>query len=89
MALDIGETIRTGFDRTTARNGLLFAGIFFVLGALNVLLSNSIARSMMPPGGFGAPMGGPMGGAPVRPTLGLSPVVSGVRSASCQTVVAS
>lgn len=79
MALDIGDAVRTGVDRTVARNGLLFVAVFFVLGALNVLTAASTMRGFVPEGGFGGGMGpmGPMGQA-AGPSLGLSPAVAGL-----------
>ena len=81
MALDIGDAVRTGVNRTIARNGLLFVAVFFVLGAVNVLTTASMMRGFIPQQGFGG-MGptGPMGqmGPAAGPSLGLSPAVAGL-----------
>ena len=77
MALDIGDAVRTGVNRTLARNGLLFAAAYFVVGVLNVLVTSSTMRRFAPPEGFGGPMV-PMSQPLTGPSLGVSPVVAGV-----------
>lgn len=39
MALDIIGVLQGGIERTVARNGLLFVGLFFALGVLNTFVS--------------------------------------------------
>jgi hypothetical protein len=41
MALDIGTALRDGFDRTTARNGLLLAAVFVGFRLLNEVVQQS------------------------------------------------
>lgn len=77
MPVDIGRAVREGVERTTARNGLLFVGILFVVGILNGLFSTEVTREVaMAPAGrpeFAQPGG-------YAPSLGLSPVVAGALS---------
>lgn len=85
MPLDIGDALRTGFERTVARSGLMIAGALFVLGVLNGLFTNSLVRATMPsPDAMGGP-GGPLGpgaGMGQAPTMGpaipVSPIVAGI-----------
>ena len=78
MSVDIGRAIEEGARRTIARNGLYLVAIAWVLGILNGLFGNTMARNVMDqvPGGFGPGMGQP----PMGPTLGLSSGVAGLLS---------
>jgi hypothetical protein len=46
MDLDIEAALRGGFDRLVARNGLLFAGLFAVLGLVASLLSADLSAAL-------------------------------------------
>lgn len=72
MTVDIGDLVSEGFDRTVARNGLLFAAAFYALSVANSLLTPDI------PGQSGMRPGSPMMPADQGPALGLSPGVAGV-----------
>jgi len=76
MSVDIGQAIEEGARRTLAQNGLYLVAITWVLGVLNALFGNTVARGMyqefqgsmgpgVGPGGFGP-------AAPMGPSLGLS-----------------
>lgn len=80
MSVDIGQAIEQGGKRTLARNGLYFVVIVWVLGIVNGLVGNTMARNAFQqmPGGMGPGMG-PGAGA-VGPGLGLSPITAGVLS---------
>jgi len=84
MSLNIGQAIEEGGKRTIARNGLYFVGIIWVLGILNGLVGNTIARNMFEqfPGGMGPGMGGmgPGAGTAMGPGLGLPSGVAWVLS---------
>lgn len=75
MPVDIEGALREGAERTAARNGLLFAGILFVIGIVNGLFASSLWRGMSPQG---APWSA--GTIPPAPSLGLSPAVAGLLS---------
>lgn len=79
MPVDIEAAIREGIDRTLARNGLVVAGLLFVISLLNGLLAASFVRRLAPvgmPGGFGGPTA--VGSMPNAPSLGLSAPIAGV-----------
>lgn len=82
MPIDIGDIVRTGYERTVARNGLQFAAILFVISVLDAMFSVGLDQRMASlggtvPGGT-APMSDIVAAPPV--SLGLSPVVAGVLS---------
>lgn len=79
MSIDIGVVVRRGYERTVARNGLLFAAILYVLSLLDAMFSTGMAQQTMPVGEMGAPVSDVVGGGPPV-SLGLSPVVAGVLS---------
>jgi len=83
MPIDIGDVVRRGYERTVARNGLLFAAILFVVSVLDAMFSPGSERGSMPPGGAEMPGMPPVseiatGAPPV--SLGLSPAVAGILS---------
>ncbi|PSQ08635.1 hypothetical protein BRC93_14830 [Halobacteriales archaeon QS_5_70_15] len=55
MPIDIGDVVRRGYERTVARNGLLFAAILFVVSVLDAMFSPGSERGPMPPGGAEMP----------------------------------
>lgn len=83
MSIDVQETVSEGFDRATARNGLILAAVYFVVQLINIAVSNTQAQNAMEqmggqmPGGFG-PLGGAAGPEAVQGiTLPLpSPVLA-------------
>lgn len=81
MSLDIGQAIEEGGKRTIARNGLYLVALWWVLGVLNSLFGNTIARNFIDQFrgsmGPGAP---PMGSPAMGPTLGLSTGVAWILS---------
>jgi hypothetical protein len=79
MSIDIGAIVRTGYERTVTRNGLLFAAMLFGISVLDAMFSVGVAeRTMsfgeMGPGGA-APVSDLAGGAPPI-SLGLSAVIA-------------
>lgn len=79
MSIDIGQAIEEGGRRTVAQNGLYLVVITWVLGVLNGLFGNTVARGMFQQ--FQGAMGPGMGpGAMMGPSLGLSPGLAGVLS---------
>lgn len=70
MSIDIGGLLTEGFERTVARNGLLYAAIFYVLAVPSAMLSADVNRQM----------GTAEMTTSQAPPLGLSPVVAGVLS---------
>lgn len=82
MPIDIGAALRNGYERTVARNGLLFVVILYVISLLNGLITRSLIPQTMPTGmgGPGPGMGPGPGVAPAAPSLGLSPIVAGILS---------
>jgi hypothetical protein len=83
MAIDIGDIIRQGYDRTIARNGLQLAAVFFVLSVLDAMFSAGVERRMLPSDGFDGPAMGPVSDSVVSAppiSLGLSPAVAGLVS---------
>lgn len=71
MSIDIGSVIRRGYERTVARNGLLFVAILFVVSILDAMFSAGVERQVMPPGGLDTP-----GMAPVSDIVTGAPPVS-------------
>ncbi|MEF8843596.1 MAG: hypothetical protein V5A62_18555 [Haloarculaceae archaeon] len=47
MSIDIGGIVRRGYERTVARNGLLFAAILFVVSILDAMFSAGVERQVM------------------------------------------
>lgn len=83
MSIDIGDVLQRGYERTVARNGLLFAAILFVVSVLDAMFSSGVEQGPVPPGGTDVPGMAPVsdlvtGAPPV--SLGLSPVVASVLS---------
>ncbi|MFB6252637.1 MAG: hypothetical protein ABEI27_13315 [Halobellus sp.] len=71
MSISIGEIVRTGYDRTVTRNGLLFAAILFVIAVLDAVFSVGAAQRTVPFNEMG-----PAGTAPVSDFAGGVPPVS-------------
>ncbi|MFB6203760.1 MAG: hypothetical protein ABEK01_04695 [Candidatus Nanohaloarchaea archaeon] len=46
MSLDIGEVLQEGFDRTLEKNGLMFAGLFYVTSLLSAVASDTLMKGM-------------------------------------------
>lgn len=80
MSVDIGQVIEEGGRRTIARNGLYLVAITWVLGVLNALFGNTVARGFMDRMGGGMGPGGQFGQPVVGPSLGLSPTIASVLS---------
>ncbi|WP_132060951.1 hypothetical protein [Halorussus amylolyticus] len=83
MSIDTGRVVSEGYERTTARNGLLFVGIFYLISLLNGLFSPAPAQQSMLPDPIAGPGMGPVpaeGMQPYAPSLGLSPVVASLLS---------
>lgn len=83
MPIDIEGVVRSGYERTIARNGLLFVGIFYLISLLDGLFSTGSTQQTMPPDQIAGPGMGPVpagGMQPYTPSLGLSPVVAGILS---------
>lgn len=81
MSVDIGRAIEEGGRRTLARNGLYLVAITWVLGVLNSLFGNTVARGMfqqIPQGSV--PPGMPFSPDVVGPTLGLPTGVASLLS---------
>lgn len=79
MSVDIGRAIEEGGKRTVARNGLYLVAIWWVVGLLGSLFSNTVSRDtfqQMP----GGPAGTPFDPSVVGPSLGLSPGIAGLLS---------
>ena len=88
MSVDIGQAIEEGGRRTIARNGLYFVVIWWVLGVLNGLFGNTVARNVYDQfAGAMGPGGPPAGTPPMGPTLGLSAGVAGILSLLVALVV--
>lgn len=68
MTIDIGRLVMDGFERTIARNGLLFAAIFYALSLVSGVLSADLTRELGTTGPTMSP----------APTLGLSPLIAGL-----------
>ncbi|MFB6296069.1 MAG: hypothetical protein ABEH66_04415 [Halobacteriales archaeon] len=83
MAIDIEGILRHGYERTVARNGLLFAAILFVISVLDAMFSPGAEQRPAPPGEMAPPgmesIQDIAGGAPPI-SLGLSPGVASVLS---------
>ncbi|USZ68314.1 hypothetical protein NGM10_00900 [Halorussus salilacus] len=83
MPIDIEAVVSEGYERTVARNGLVFVGLFYVLSLLDGLLSPVPAGQSALPDPMGGPGTGPVpaeGMQPYAPSLGLSPVVASLLS---------
>ncbi|WP_137283746.1 hypothetical protein [Halorussus salinisoli] len=83
MPIDIGGVVSDGYERTVARNGLLFIGIFYLISLLDGLFSPAPAQPTTLPDPVGRPGMGPVpadGMQPYAPSLGLSPVVTSLLS---------
>lgn len=83
MPIDIEDVVKKGYERTVARNGLIFVGIFYLISLLDGLFSPASTRPPLPPGQMGDPAMEPIptgGMQPYAPSLGLSPVVAGILS---------
>lgn len=81
MSVDIGQAIQEGGQRTVAQNGLYLVVITWVLGVLNALFGNTMARGMFQQfGGRNVPGNMPMGPGAMGPSLGLSPGIAWVLS---------
>jgi hypothetical protein len=78
MPIDIGDVVQRGYERTVARNGLLFAAILFVVSLLDAMFSVGMDQRTMPVGEMGRFSDAVGGGPPV--SLGLSPAIAGVLS---------
>ena len=74
MAVDIGQAIEEGGRRTLARNGLLLVVVFWIVGVVNGLLTNTIMQDVF----RDVPMDVPGWPPAVGPTVGISPAVAGV-----------
>lgn len=71
MSVDIERVLRRGFERTVARNGLLFAAILFVVSLLDAMFSTNVEQQFTGAGGAG-----PSGIAPVSDVAGTAPPIS-------------
>lgn len=88
MPIDITALLQRGYERTVARTGLIFAGIFYVVSVLNALFTPELPRQpftpeRMPewvPEGIRSPEFVSAGSQPYAPSLGLSPAVAGLLS---------
>lgn len=72
MPIDIESAVRTGFDRTIARNGLLLAGLVFVVTTVNAFVGFGVANwardsGLLPPN---VPFPAAMGGPAISPAVG-------------------
>jgi len=66
MSLDIGDAIKNGFSDALTRNGLLFAGVTYVLTLLSTAGNQSIMSGFVPSSGFGVQQSMPLAfGGPV------------------------
>ena len=68
MPVDIEGALREGLQRTLARNGLVVAGLLFVLALLNGLFSAGAVAELSPSG-----VPSPFSGMPYAPVVGVSP----------------
>lgn len=76
MTLDIGGLLREGFERTTARNGLILVAITYALGIPGAVISGTINRQFETAAGPGAgSVGMPMAELPIGLILLTSLVV--------------
>lgn len=83
MPIDIERVVSDGYERTVARNGLLFVGIFYLLSLLDGLFSPAQTRPTALPDPMAGPGPGPVpaeGMQPYAPSLGLSPGLAGLLS---------
>jgi len=71
MSVDIERVLRRGFERTVARNGLVFAAILFVVSLLDAMFSANVEQQFTGAGGAG-----PSGIAPVSDVAGTAPPIS-------------
>lgn len=68
MSIAIGGLLKEGFERTVARNGLLFAAIFYVITVANGVISADVSRELGSGGATTSP----------APAVGLPLAVAGV-----------
>ncbi|UPV75214.1 hypothetical protein M0R89_03875 [Halorussus limi] len=83
MPIDIGDVVSDGYERTVARNGLLFIGIFYLISLLEGLFLPTPTQSTTLPDPMGGPGMGPVpaeGMQPYAPSLGFSPVITSLLS---------
>lgn len=88
MPVAIEAALRRGVSRTLARNGLLLAGVWFVVSGVNALVGLGVSRWLMRQDGF--PAGVPVPPGTVREGLiAIPPAVGGLVSllAGLATVV--
>lgn len=78
MAIEIGDIIQRGYERTKARNGLQLAAILFLLSVLNAMFSLPFERQSPPLDGMGPSMDMAAGAPPV--SLGLAPGIAAALS---------
>lgn len=73
MSFNVGDVLRAGVERTIARNGLQFAGIFFLLNVINAAVVTATAQRAI------QATDGPPGITP-SPLPPISPVIGGIVS---------
>ena len=74
MSLDIGSALRNGAERTFKRNGLIIAGLLFVVGIVSTVMGNTFTQALINEGVIPSQYAAET----IPLTLGFSSTVSGV-----------